>query len=66
MQSSPRVVQRQTTLRQALSAIGLGQKDIISQARLRALPKTIRCWLIDEKIQYRLALRRLFLTEEAA
>ncbi|VZI00074.1 unnamed protein product, partial [Fusarium fujikuroi] len=44
----------------------ISYRDIISRARLRASPKTICCWLIDEKIQHRLALRRPFLTEEAA
>ncbi|VTT69774.1 unnamed protein product, partial [Fusarium fujikuroi] len=44
----------------------ISYRDIISRARLRASPKTIRRWLIDEKIQHRLALRRPFLTEEAA
>ncbi|VZI06270.1 unnamed protein product, partial [Fusarium fujikuroi] len=36
----------------------ISYRDIISRARLRASPKTIRHWLIDEKIQHRLALRR--------
>ncbi|SCN64388.1 uncharacterized protein FFB20_00605 [Fusarium fujikuroi] len=44
----------------------ISYRDIISRARLRASPKTIRRWLIDEKIQHRLALQRPFLTEEAA
>ncbi|VZH95027.1 unnamed protein product, partial [Fusarium fujikuroi] len=44
----------------------ISYRDIISQARLRASPKIIHRWLINEKIQHRLALRRPFLTEEAA
>jgi transposase len=44
----------------------ISYKETINRARLRCSRRTIRRWLIDQKIQHKLALRRPFLSEESA